>query len=203
VKDLFYKRYEDRAVVLDFLPQGHVDDPRPIHLREPIAQVMGDSFFTLLEVVPKEGVTLTPHAQVLLGKEERDKIDRVRRRIGYDDLTAAAKAELRPILEEIVNRAPERFIEFFNRAGPLTVRFHQLELFPGIGKKLMWEIIEERKKEPFADFKDLKRRVEKIPPPQELVVGRVIMELQGVDKYRLFVRQPSRKSLSGRMGEGF
>ncbi|KUO40186.1 MAG: hypothetical protein APZ16_07180 [Candidatus Hadarchaeum yellowstonense] len=188
------KKYEDRGIVLDFLPQGHPNDPRPIHLREPIAQILGDTFFTLLEVVPVKGVTFLPHERVSIGKGERDKVERIKRRIGYEDLTAAAKAELQPVVESLVNENPDRFVEFFNRAGPLTTRFHQLELIPGIGKKLMWAIIEERKKSPFVDFADIENRVKGLVNVKSLIAKRIVMELQGVDKYRIFVRPPARKS---------
>ncbi len=187
------KKYEDYGIVLDFLPQGHPDDPRPIHLREPIVQILGDTFFTLLEAVPAAGVVPALHERVFIGKDKRDKIERIKRRIGYEDLTAAAKAELPIAVERLVDEHPERFIEFFNRAAPLTTRFHQLELIPGIGKRLMWSILEERKKKPFSDFEDLANRVKGLPNPKKLVAKRVIMELQGVDKYRVFVRPPARR----------
>jgi len=188
------KKYEDRGVVLDFLLQGHPSDPRPIHLREPLAQILGDTFFTLLEIVPMREITFTPHERVFIGKGERDKVERIKRRVGYEELTAAAKAELPVAIEELINEAPERFIEFFNRAAPLTTRFHQLELIPGIGKKLMWAIIEERKKGPFADFEDLNKRVKGLTNPKNIIAKRITMELEGTDKYRLFVRPPSRRA---------
>jgi len=191
---LVNKKYEDRGIVLDFLLQGHPSDPRPIHLREPIAQILGDTFFTLLEIVPMMGVTFTPHERVFIGKGERDKVERIKRRMGYEELTAAAKAELPVAIEGLVNEVPERFIEFFNRAAPLTTRFHQLELVPGVGKKLMWAIIEERKKGPFADFDDLEKRVRGLTKPKSLIAKRITMELQGIDRYRVFVRPPSRRA---------
>jgi putative nucleotide binding protein len=178
--------------VLDFLPQGKADDPRPIHLREQLAQVLGDTFFTLLEVVPKEGVTLTPHERVAIGKEQRDKVDRVKHRVSYTELSAAAKAELPSAVEKLINENPDRFLDFFNRAPPITTRFHQLELLPGIGKKLMWAIIEERKKGPFKSFQDLEKRVKGLSDAKKMIAKRVVMELEGVDKYRAFVRPPSR-----------
>jgi putative nucleotide binding protein len=186
------KKYEDRGIVLDFLPQGKADDPRPIHLREQLAQVLGDTFFTLLEVVPKEGVTLTPHERVAIGKEQRDKVDRVKHRVSYGELTAAAKAELPSAVEKLINENPDRFLDFFNKAPPITTRFHQLELLPGIGKKLMWAIIEERKKGPFKSFQDLEKRVKGLSDAKKMITKRVVMELEGVDKYRAFVRPPSR-----------
>lgn len=188
------KKYEDRGIVLDFIPQGHPSDPRPIHLREPIAQILGDTFFTLLEVVPIRDVTFTPHERVFIGKGEREKVERIKRRVGYDELTAAAKAELPPAVESLIVEAPERFIEFFNRAAPLTTRFHQLELIPGIGKKLMWAIIGERKKGPFADFDDLEKRVKGLTHSKNFIAKRIEMELQSADKYRVFTRPPSRRA---------
>ena len=190
---LVEKKYEDFAIVPDFLPQGSPSDTRPIHLREPVAQVIGTGFFTLLEVVPLKGVTLQPQEKINIGKEGRDKVERIRRRIGYGDLTAAAKAELPAVIEKIIEEAPEKYVEFFNRAGPVTTRFHQLELIPGIGKKLMWAILEERNKKPFSDFKDLEERVKGLANPKSLIAKRIEMELQGVDKYNLFVR-PARRA---------
>ena len=188
------KKYEDRGIVLDFLPQGRSDDPRPIHLREPIAQILGDTFFTLLEVVPREGVTFAPLESVFIGKEKRDKVDRIRHRIGYEELTAAAKAELPSAIEKLIGEDPNRFLDFFNRAGPLTTRFHQLELLPGIGKKLMWAIIEERKKGPFKSFEDIENRVKGLQPTKKMIAKRLAMELEGVDKYRVFVRPPAKRT---------
>ena len=192
------KKYEDRGIVLDFLPEGHPSDPRPIHLREPIAQILGDTFFTMLELVPLKDVSFTPHERVFIARGEREKVERIKRRIGYEDLTAAAKSELLPAVESLVNETPERYVEFFNRAIPLTTRYHQLELIPGIGKKIMWAIIEERKKGPFADFADLEKRVKGLVNAKALIAKRIVTELEGSDKYRIFVRPPSRKAA----GEG-
>lgn len=196
------KKYEDHGVVLDFLPQGRSDDRRPIHLREPVAQILGDTFFTLLEVVPNEGVEFSLHDRVFIGKGERKQVERVKRRVGYEELTAAAKSELVPVVEELVDKDPERFLEFFNKAGPVTSRFHQLELIPGIGKKLMWAILEERKKGPFQSFEDLSKRLRALPHPKKMIAKRVEIELQGADKYSIFARRPSREYPPRRRGGG-
>ena len=188
------KKYEDRGIVLDFLPQGHPNDPRPIHLRDPIAQILGDTFFTMLELVPIKGVTFQPLERVFIGKGQRDKVERIKRRIGYEDLTAAARSELLPAVESLVNESPERYVEFFNRAAPISTRYHQLELIPGIGKKIMWAIIEERKKSPFADFEDLDKRIKGLVNPKAMIAKRIVLELQSLDKYRIFVRPPARKA---------
>ncbi|KXB00624.1 DNA-binding protein [candidate division MSBL1 archaeon SCGC-AAA261O19] len=191
------KKYEDHGIVLDFMPSGRTDERKPAHLREPLAQLLGKSFFTLLEAVPNPKVKLKLHDEVYIGKGDREKIERVKRRIGYKELTAASKAELPVIIEKLIEGDPERFLKFFNEAGPVTSRYHQLELIPGIGKKLMWGIIEAREEKPFEDFEDLNNRVKSLPRPKRIIAKRIEKELKGEDKYRIFVRRPKQPSRGG------
>jgi predicted nucleic acid-binding OB-fold protein len=57
----------------------------------------------------------------------------------------------------------------------------------------MWAIIEERKRGPITDFDDLEKRVRGLTNTKSLIAKRIIMELQGADRYRVFVRPPSRR----------
>ncbi|MBI1969671.1 DUF655 domain-containing protein, partial [Candidatus Woesearchaeota archaeon] len=135
---------EEHAVVLDFLQHGYPFDPRPSHRKTPIAQAIGTMHFTLLELVPKPGIFLQPLEEVYIGEGKRDKIHHIAGKLPIEKLTATAKTELEFIVEEIVKKREKRFVDFFNNAGPLTTRMHQLELLPGVGKKHMWQIIEVR-----------------------------------------------------------
>ncbi|MEM3586943.1 MAG: DUF655 domain-containing protein [Candidatus Jordarchaeaceae archaeon] len=181
------KKYEDFAYVLDYLPQGRADDPRPSFQREPLVQAIGETYFTLLELIPKKGTTFSLHERIYIGKGSRTKIDHVQRRIRYEDITPTAKSELPFIIEKIVQTREKEFVDFFNNARPITTRLHQLKLIPGIGKKTMWLILEERKKEPFKSFENLSERV-RMPDPKKVIVNRIISELKGEDKYCLFTR---------------
>ena len=67
------------------------------------------------------------------------------------------------------------------------MRMHQLELLPGMGKKHMWEVIEARKEKPFENFEDLKNRVKLLPNPKQVVIKRILLEMEGKDKHRIFV----------------
>lgn len=181
------EKYEDYAYVLDFLPYGHVDDKRPIHKREPLAQVIGERYFTLLELSVKKDKNPLVMDRLYIGKGERDVVNRIKRKLTYADLTPAAKRELPFVLEKIVKMRESEFVEFFNKAEPITTKMHQLELLPGVGKKTMWAIIEERKKEPFKSFEDISKRIKGVQP-LKLIVGRILHELQNPDtKYRVFV----------------
>ena len=65
---------------------------------------------------------------------------------------------------------------------------HSLELIPGLGKKRMWEILEERKGDPFKSFADLKKRVKLVPDPEKAIVKRIVSEVEGKENHMIFVR---------------
>ncbi|MCQ4152850.1 MAG: DUF655 domain-containing protein [Archaeoglobi archaeon] len=182
------EKFEDYAYVLDFLPYGHVEDKRPIHKREPLAQVIGERYFTLLEVSVKRERNPLVMDRLYIGKGERDVVNRIKRKLKFEELTPSAKKELPFVVENIVKQREAEFVEFFNKAEPITTRMHQLELLPGVGKKTMWAILEERKKEPFKNFEDIAKRVKGVQP-LKLVVGRILYELQNPNtKYLIFVQ---------------
>lgn len=178
---------EEKAIILDFLQNGYPFDTRPIHLKNPVAQAIGKNHFSLLELIPKKGVFLQPYEEVYIGEGKRDKIQHINGRINPSKLTQTAKAELEHAVEQIVSENEQRFVDFFNKAQPLSTRMHVLELLPGVGKKHMWEIIEERKAEPFKSFEDIKNRVKLMPDPKKAIVKRILQELEGNEKHHLFV----------------
>jgi len=184
------KRYEEYAYILDFLPHGRPGirpTGRAGYRAGALVQLIGEEFFTLLEALVKEGVAVKPHDRVYVGKDSRDEITYIIGRIGYDELTAAAKMELPTVINEIVLNREKWFVNFFNTAQAITPRMHALELIPGIGKKYMWQVINARDKKLFESFDDLQKRTE-LPSPAKLVTKRVMEELAGESKYRLFTR---------------
>jgi putative nucleotide binding protein len=183
------RQKEEKAVVLDFLPNGYPFDTRPIHLKTPIAQAVGKDYFTLLELVPKKGVFLQPYDEVYIGEGKREKIHHIIGKLPVDRLTTTAKSELEFVVKDMVVNNEKKFIDFFNKAQPLTTRMHQLELIPGLGKKHMWEILEVRKEKPFESFADLKKRVKLMPDPEKAVIKRIISEIQGKEKHLIFVER--------------
>ena len=179
---------EERAIVLYFLPNGYPFDSRPMHKKTPIVQALGKDHFVLLELVPKKGIFLQPYEEVYMGEGKREKIHHIVGRIPADRLTETAKTELNFVVKDMVDKDEKRFVEFFNKAGPINMRRHQIELLPGIGKKHMWEIIEKRKEKEFANFEDLKKRVKLLPDPKKAVIKRLLMEIKGEDKHKLFTQ---------------
>jgi len=182
---------EDYAYILDIIPpeQMLAKDPSLIRKGFPrnelYVQAIGEQFFTLLELTLKPNVTADVGERVYIGNGPRDKVNKIVRRIGYDELTSEAKNALPEVITRIVKTQESRFVEFFNKAGPITLKMHSLELLKGIGKKTLWQILEERRKKPFQTFEDIKNRVG--VDPEKLIVDRVLRELQGADQYRVFV----------------
>jgi putative nucleotide binding protein len=182
------KRYEEYAYVLDNLPYGRPGS-RPGYRAGTLAQVIGEEYFTLLEALAREGITLRTADKVYVGKDAREKITYIIGRIGYDELTSNARLELSNVVEKIVLDREGWFVNFFNTAHAITPRMHMLELIPGIGKKYMWQILDEREKASFKSFDELQQRAD-IPNPAKLVTKRILEELSGESKYRLFTRAP-------------
>ncbi len=178
---------EEKAVILDFLPNGYPFDTRPIYRKTPIAQAIGKDHFVLLELVPKRGVFLQPCEEVYTGEGKRDKIHHILSKLLLGKLTETAKISLEYIIGDIVKKDEKRFVDFFNKAQPINIRRHQIELLPGVGKKHMWAIIKEREKKAFESFEDIKKRVKLMPDPESTIIKRILMELKGEDKYKLFM----------------
>ncbi len=179
---------EDYAHILDYLPQGRHEGGR--FGKEPIAYALGEDEFKLFELIPKENATMVIGDRVYVGKEveQREDILHVKRRISYDELTNAAQSELMFVIDKVVKEKEEKFVTFFNHAQSITTRFHMLELLPGLGKKSMWSIVEERRRGDFVSFDNLAKRVGSIHHPAKLVAKRIHLEISDPEqKYHIFV----------------
>ena len=175
---------EEYAYVLDYLEEG-VNFAK----KESICYAVGDDEFKLFELVPKSGVIINIDDRVYIGKDPalRKEIDHVKRRIGYEDLTGTAVKELEFVVREIVEKNEQKYVEFYYTAGALSIKKHTLEELPGLGKKSLNIILEERKKGPFKDFEDLATRTA-IKTPEKLIVARILLEIEDPERKRyLFV----------------
>jgi putative nucleotide binding protein len=176
---------EENAIVLDYLEHGYPFEQGT--MKTPIVQALGLTHLTVLELIPKKGVHLQPYQEIYIGEGKREEIHHIKGKIPIEKLTSTARNELKHVIKELINKDESRFITFFNKAQPLTMRMHQLELLPGLGKKHMWEVIMARKAKPFESFEDIKERVKLIPDPKGMIIKRILAELEGKEKYKLFV----------------
>jgi len=172
---------EEKAIILDYLPTGY---PGRRHA-EPIAQAIGFNF-SLLELVPKEGITLKPEEEVYIGEGPRDKIRYIKGVLDYGNMTSYSKGLLPQIVEKLVRQQEFKFVEFFNKAKTITPRLHQLQLLPGLGKKHVIDFLDERKKGPFTSYQDILQRVRLFPDPIKCIVRRILQEYETEEKYYIF-----------------
>jgi putative nucleotide binding protein len=178
---------ETYAHILDYLPNGRATE-HGFH-REPVALAIGESELKLLELVTRPGTPLTVGSRIPLVPlgGVAPPIDHVRRRLAYSELTTAARAQLPEALERVVASDSGRFLRLFNEAPAVSRRFNLLELLPGVGKRTMLHIVEERRRGPYGSFAELETRIHQ-SRPDRWIVARITQELEGApDKYRLFV----------------
>ena len=174
------------VVVLDVLPHGRTEDDRPQYQKEPLAYAVDVENFRLYELVLDEDADISFGDDIDL--EGAGGLQRVNH-IEYDDLPSGASAELDYAIEDIVEADERRFVDFYNDAQPITLRLHQLNLLPGIGKKLRNNILDERKRAPFESFDDIEERISGLHNPEEVLVERIMEEIREEDlKYRIFAR---------------
>ncbi len=175
---------EDYAVVLDYLPYGYPMEGR----RSPVAQAIGVKTLALLELIPRRGINLETKEKVYIGSEKRDKIYFIKGRLPREKLTETAKIQLQEFVELIVEERQKEFVDFFNRAGPVNTRLHQLELLPGLGKKHTEELITAREEKQFESFDEIKQRIKSLPDPRKAIEKRILEELMERQRFNLFVK---------------
>jgi putative nucleotide binding protein len=175
------------GVVLDFFPHGRAADDRPQYEKSPLAYVLTEGEFALYELVLEPDVDVQIGDRVTVATGADTPIERYRE-VAYDDLSSGATAELEYVVADVVSENEGRFVDFYNDAEPITLRLHQLNLLPGIGKKLRNNILDVRDRRPFESFEDLESRVSGLHNPEEVLVERILEELRAEDlKYRTFV----------------
>jgi putative nucleotide binding protein len=179
---------ETTGIVLDYFPHGKSSES----LAEPTAQVLGDNYFTLLEVVISKNVSIGD--KIVLDKVNPEcKIERIKKRINYSELSVTSQNHLKNLIKDIVIKKEKDFVRFINTATAINIRSHSLELLPSIGKKHLNLILEERSKKPFESFDDIKSRIPHLTSVPDIFVEEIIEEIKGNAKYYLFSKPPFQK----------
>ena len=177
------------AVIVDYLPHGRPDDTRPQYQKASLAYALETESFELLELTLTEDADVNIVDRIPIDDGAEDSVIEEVTTIEYDDLSNSAVSELEYAVEAIIDADEQRFVDFYNDAQPISLRLHQLNLLPGIGKKLRNKIIDKRKRQPFESFADLSDRVGGLHNPKEIIAERILEELRDEDlKYKIFVR---------------
>ena len=174
---------DEYAIILEYLPNGYPLERKMM----PIAQAIGETNLTLLELVPRKGINLEIGQRVYIGEGKRTEIYYILGRLHREKLTEGAKNQLQEFIKRIVKEKEKDFVEFFNTAEAINKRVHQIELLPGLGKKHMQEILKQKQEKKFESFEDMKKRIQNLPDPEKSIEKRIFQELTGLERHNLFV----------------
>ena len=180
------RKYEEHAYILDYNSRGKSSTVRG---RDGIIiTAIGEDRLTLLEVLGVPNSTFEIGEKIYIGKDGRTKVLSVLGKMDYNRISSSAQSELEPVVENIVTENESRFVEYLNKAQPLTPRIHALELIPGIGKTYMKTMLEEREQKEFESYKDLQERVG-FKEPIKHISERIMDEITGQSRMNLFVKK--------------
>jgi putative nucleotide binding protein len=181
------KKYEENGIVLEVIPTD-LNRRRDKYKDQPIVQVIGMSWFTLLEIIPIDENAIMLQDSIVLSKEERSHVKTIIGRIYHENLTSIAELQLPIAIDSIIEGQHKRFVSWLNQASPISIRLHSLHLLKGIGPKSLDIILKERKLVPFTSFEDFEERT-KIKDITTLIKQRIIDEITSdEEKHRLFTR---------------
>lgn len=178
VLDIFEGERLIRFKTLD----GQLREKRIVGL---IGQIIGEECFTLMEFEMNKESIINHLDKVYIGKGLRKKAIRFLRIIDYNDLTYRARENVPGALEKIITLNEDKWVKFYNTAGPLSMRTHVLELLRSIGKKRVFKIIEERQRKEFRSFNDIYERVG--VDPVKALVNRIIEEMTEEQHYYILI----------------
>jgi putative nucleotide binding protein len=174
---------EENAIILDYLPNGYPLEGKMM----PLAQAIGEDKLILLELVPRRDITLEIGEKVYIGEGKREKIYYILGRLHREKLTESAKEQLQEHITKIVKEKEKEFLVFYNKSEAINKRIHQIELLPGMGKKHMKEILEQREEKDFESFEEMKEKIQNLPDPEKAIEKRIFQELTNIERYNLFI----------------
>jgi len=174
--------------VLDIMEHGNPSSQRG--QVTPIIQAIETPSFNLFEMSYNRGQELRVQEKVVIDNTPNCKVGRARRRLKYHGLTQTAKDLLQSTIELHFADAEPLYVAFLNNAQSLTKKRHQLNLLPGVGEKLMWDILKERETKKFESFDDFDNRCKM--KVKGLIAKRILNEIiDDEQKHYLFVKRRS------------
>jgi len=172
--------------IIDILEHGHISNGRSSQF--PIVQAIETPNFNLFELSYKRGAEIKLQEKIVLGPTSV--VGKVRKRLNYHKLTQTAKDLLQSTIELHVINSELLYVTFLNTAGPITTKRHKLSLLPGVGQKLLWEIIDQRNIKLFESYADFDGRIKSLHNISNLISKRILNEIiDDEEKHCLFVKR--------------
>lgn len=198
-----FKKHDTREIhlptgtvvyILDILPHGHIDSTMPRNFApKPLIQAIETPGFNLFEIEYGRNVNVSVQEKIIITNKEDCKLGRIVKRLTYNSLTQTSKDLLLNTIELHIQDQEKLYLDFLNNAGPITKKRHMLNLLPGVGEKLMWDIINTRNMRKFDSLQDFDNRVSKCDI-KNLIAKRILNEIIDDDsKHYIFVKRKAQQ----------
>jgi putative nucleotide binding protein len=120
---------------------------------------------------------LTPGQKLELPTEEAsEKIALVLGKGRYRELPNQAQAAIVDVMKEILSENPKTCLEFYNRAGPVSLKYHAFQLLPGVGPRKATQMVKSRVSAGWMTFEEVDEAC--TIDSLQLIVERLVEELQ-------------------------
>lgn len=181
-------KQEEEGIILEILDPSN-NRKRGKYAEASIIQVVGTAWFTLLEIVPKDVNLLSLGDKIKIDKNEDNNIESIIGRVSFDDLTRVAELQFNDSFDKMIDDREAWYVNWLNKAMPISLRYHSLNLIDGIGPKYLKKILAVRKENEFLSFDDFENRTG-ISNIKNLIKDRVMTELtDDTEKYNVFTRR--------------
>ena len=97
---------------------------------------ISENHLHLIKARAKPGVgNLDLGQKLTMPEDESSEIAIVLGRSRYRELSNPAQFALIDVVKQILSDNPDSSLTFYNRAGPVSLKFHAFQLLPGVGQK--------------------------------------------------------------------
>jgi putative nucleotide binding protein len=79
-------------------------------------------------------------------------------------------------MKEILSENPKTCLEFYNRAGPVSLKYHAFQLLPGVGPRKATQMVKSRVSAGWMTFEEVDEAC--TIDSLQLIVERLVEELQ-------------------------
>ena len=112
----------------------------------------------------------------LPSEESEGEVSQILGTTRHRELPTSAQNSLHEVLSDMVSANPKPLLDFYNKAGPVSLKFHAFQLLPGIGPSKAQQMVKSRKREGWMTIEEVDEAcaIESL----ELFVGRLVDELK-------------------------
>ncbi|MBS71322.1 MAG: hypothetical protein CMO20_00015 [Thermoplasmata archaeon] len=117
---------------------------------------ISENHLHLIKARAKPGVgNLEVGQKLTMPEDESSEIAIVLGRSRYRELSNSAQFALTDVVKQILSDNPDPSLTFYNRAGPVSLKFHAFQLLPGVGQKKVKQMLDKRTSIGWLSFEEI------------------------------------------------